>query len=79
MTVAAAIFWPSLGKNKWNLRSMKGVCTYNKTTCSVPEFNVHDKGIGLRPYDSPWWLISLIQNFTISVTSDFAGQPVPIF
>ncbi len=47
MTVVAAIFLPSLGKNKWNLKSMKGFCTYNKTACSVPEVNIHDKGLGL--------------------------------
>ncbi len=47
MTVVAAIFLPSLGKNKWNLRSMKRHCTYNKTICIVPEFNIHDKGVGL--------------------------------
>ena len=47
MTVMAAIFMPSLGKNKWNLRSMKGLCTYNKITYSVLEVNIHDKGLGL--------------------------------
>ncbi len=79
MTVLAAIFLPSLGQSKWNLRSMKGLCTYNKTTCIVLEFNIHDKGVGLSPYEAPWWLISLVQNFCISETSDFARQPVPIF
>ncbi len=46
MTVMAAIFLPSSGKNLWNLRSMKGLCTYSRTMCSVPEFNIHDKGLG---------------------------------
>ncbi len=57
---------------------MKGLCTYNKTTCSLPEVNTHDKGLGLGPYGG-LWLISMVQIFCISVTSDFARQPVPIF